>query len=119
MAPMCPSVRKIRWNTNPFVMSKIHFLPVRYGDCFVIECDKDGHHGIVVVDGGPKGGGAKLTAKLLEVGTPDLMMLTHYDDDHIKGLLQYFERCNETGRMPAREVWGNCIRGSKSYGFSL
>lgn len=90
-------------------MSKIHFLPVRYGDCFVIECDKDGHHGIVVVDGGPKGGGAKLTAKLLEVGTPDLMMLTHYDDDHIKGLLQYFERCNETGRMPAREVWGNCI----------
>lgn len=92
-------------------MSKIHFLPVRYGDSLVIECDRDGHHGVVVVDGGPKGGGAILEAKLLDIAapTPDLMMLSHYDEDHIYGLLQYFEKCREWGIMPAKEVWGNCI----------
>jgi len=36
-------------------MSKIHFLPVYHGDCFVIECDKGDHSGVVVVDGGPSG----------------------------------------------------------------
>ena len=59
-------------------MSKIHFLPVKYGDSFVIECDKGGNHGLVVVDGGPNGCGKILKAKLDELGErPDLMVLTH------------------------------------------
>ena len=91
-------------------MSKIHFLPVKYGDSFVIECDKGENHGIVVVDGGPNGCGKILQAKLEEVGTPDLMVLTHYDDDHIGGLTQYVKACKKAGVMPAREVWANCAK---------
>ena len=91
-------------------MSKIHFLPVKYGDSFVIECDKGEHHGVVVVDGGPNGCGKILQAKLDAVGTPDLMVLTHYDDDHIGGLTQYIKACRMAGRLPAREVWANCAK---------
>ena len=90
-------------------MSKIHFLPVKYGDSFVIECDQGLNHGLVVVDGGPNGCGKILKAKLDELHrTPDLMVLTHYDDDHIGGLIQYIKTCNKEGRKPAAEVWANC-----------
>ena len=89
-------------------MSKIHFLQVRFGDSFVIECDKGGNHGVVVVDGGPSGGGKILDAKLKELGViPDLMVLTHYDADHIAGLSQYVTKC--TLNVPAKETWANCI----------
>ena len=90
-------------------MSKIHFLPVKYGDSFVIECDKGGNHGLVVVDGGPNGCGKILKAKLDELGErPDLMVLTHYDDDHIGGLIQYIKTCMKEGMHPAEEIWANC-----------
>ena len=59
-------------------MSKIHFLQVKHGDSFVIECDKGGNHGIIAVDGGPKGYGKVLDAKIQELAVPDLMVLTHY-----------------------------------------
>ena len=97
-------------------MSKIHFLPVKYGDSFVIECDKGENHGVVVVDGGPNGCGSILQAKLDEVGTPDLMVLTHYDDDHIGGLIQYIKACRKEKKLPAREVWANCAKYAETTG---
>ena len=84
-------------------------MPVAHGDSFVIECDRGDQHGVVVVDGGPKSSGAALEAKLKEVGTPDLLVLTHYDDDHIKGLLEYVKSCQGTKTLPAKEVWANCV----------
>ena len=90
-------------------MSKIHFLPVRYGDSFIIECNKGGNQGLVVVDGGPNGCGNILRAKLEELHRkPDLMVLTHYDDDHIGGLIQYIKSCANFNELPAKEVWANC-----------
>ena len=89
-------------------MSKIHFLPVKNGDSFVIECDKGDQHGLVVVDGGPTGYGRVLVAEVEETGTPDLLVLTHYDDDHIGGLTQYINARIAQGKLPAKEVWANC-----------
>lgn len=94
-------------------MSRIHFLPVRYGDSFVIECDKGENHGVVVVDGGPSGGGSVLSAKLKEVGTPDLLVLSHYDDDHINGLFNYMKSCWMDGILSSREIWANCAGNIK------
>ena len=94
-------------------MSKIHFLPVRYGDSFVIECDKGENHGVVVVDGGPSGGSGVLMDKLDEVGTPDLLVLSHYDDDHINGLHKYMETCWKRNALSAREIWANCAGNVK------
>lgn len=89
-------------------MSKIHFLPVKNGDSFVIECDKGDRHGLVVVDGGPTGYGKVLVSKVEETRIPDLLVLTHYDDDHIGGLTQYINARTQQGRLPAKEVWANC-----------
>jgi len=89
-------------------MSKIHFLPVKYGDSFIIECDKEDKHGTVVVDGGPTGCGDILRGKVEETGIPDLLVLTHYDDDHIGGLTQYIKACQLDNILPAKEVWANC-----------
>ena len=89
-------------------MSKIHFLPVKNGDSFVIECDKGNQHGLVVVDGGPTGYGKVLQSKVEETGPPDLLVLTHYDEDHIGGLTQYINACMAKGVFPAKEVWANC-----------
>ena len=89
-------------------MSKIHFLQVKHGDAFIVECDRGGNHGVVVVDGGPVICSKAFMAKMEELETPDLMVLTHYDDDHIGGLLKYFGACWKAGRVPAKEVWANC-----------
>ena len=89
-------------------MSKIHFLPVRHGDAFIIECTQGDAHGLIVIDGGPMGCGHILQIKLKELGTPDLMVLTHYDDDHIGGILQLVGTCLDDNVILAKEVWANC-----------
>ena len=89
-------------------MSKIHFLPVKHGDAFILECEQGGAHGLIVVDGGPTGCGYVLKSKLVNMGIPDVMVLTHYDDDHIGGLLQLVNSCLDDHTLPAKEVWANC-----------
>ena len=89
-------------------MSKIHFLQVKYGDSFVIECNRGDNRGVIVVDGGPTGCGYVLQNKLKETGLPDLMVLTHYDDDHIGGILQVINTCRDEDTVLAKEIWANC-----------
>ena len=89
-------------------MSKIYFLPVKHGDAFIIECVRGDTQGVVVVDGGPRSCGFELKRKLNELGTPDLMVLTHYDEDHIGGILQLVDTCLDDNMIPAKEVWANC-----------
>lgn len=65
------------------------------------------YSGVVVVDGGPRSCGFELKRKLNELGTPDLMVLTHYDEDHIGGILQLVDTCLDDNMIPAKEVWAN------------
>ena len=102
-----------RTSINKKAMSKIHFLPVKHGDAFVLECSKEKNHGIIVVDGGPTGCGYVLQNTLNDSGTPDLMVLTHYDDDHIGGILQMINTCRDDNTIPAKEVWANCAGYAK------
>lgn len=89
-------------------MSKFYFLPVKHGDAFIIECNRGDTQGLIVVDGGPRCCGFKLIRKLNEMDTPDLMVLTHYDEDHIGGILQLVDTCLDDNTIPAKEVWANC-----------
>lgn len=89
-------------------MSKIHFLQVKHGDAFILECNRSDNNGIIVVDGGPSGCSYILSGKLKELGQPDLLILTHYDDDHIGGILQYIKECLYNGTLPSKEIWANC-----------
>ncbi len=88
--------------------NKIHFLQVKHGDAFVIECHRGDNHGVIVVDGGPTGCGYVLQNKIQQTGIPDLMILTHYDDDHIGGVLQWINTCRDNGTIPAKSIWANC-----------
>lgn len=90
------------------ITSKIFFLPAKYGDAFIIECVRGDAHGLVVVDGGPTGCAYLLQNQLKNLSTPDLMVLTHYDDDHIGGILQLVTTCLDNNTIPAKEVWANC-----------
>lgn len=89
-------------------MSKIFFLPVKHGDAFIIECNRGDVRGLIVVDGGPRSCGFKLKRELNKLGIPDLMVLTHYDEDHIGGILQLVDTCLDDHTIPAKEVWANC-----------
>lgn len=88
--------------------STIQILKANHGDAFIIDCYKGENHGVIVVDGGPSNMGGTLVQKFLRLGNIDLMVLTHFDDDHIGGIKKYVELWKEhPEQFPVREMWVN------------
>ena len=83
-------------------------LKALHGDAFILYCRKGNNNGIVVVDGGPVQDSFKIVNRLEELGTIDLMVLTHYDDDHIGGILAYVKKHRNDKPFPIKEMWVNC-----------
>ncbi len=83
-------------------------LKALHGDCFVMNCNKDGNNGIVVVDGGPHQDSYKIVKEIEMFNTIDLMVVTHFDDDHIGGILAYIDKHRNDRPFPVREMWINC-----------
>lgn len=91
-------------------MSKIRFLQVKYGDAFIIECSKDDKKGVIVVDGGPGSCRVEYIKKLKEYESIDLLVLTHFDEDHIGGVLSYIKAIKDSDPFPVKEMWvNNCL----------
>lgn len=86
----------------------IEMLQALHGDAFILHCRRGENKGIVVVDGGPNQNSRYVVERLDELGTIDLMILTHYDDDHIGGILAYIKKHKETRPFPIKEMWLNC-----------
>lgn len=86
----------------------IHILKALHGDAFVLKCKKGATCGIVVVDGGPNNDSRKIVEEYDKLGIIDLMVLTHYDLDHIGGILAYINKHKEDKPFPVREIWCNC-----------
>lgn len=77
---------------------KIEMLRANNGDCFFIRhIDRKGDKHNIIIDGGPAKAFYVNEAVLKKVSTEgiDLMILTHADDDHIGGLLKFFEKNGE------------------------
>jgi len=72
-------------------------LDVKDGDAIIIQASKEGEHLIVVIDGGDRGHGAKVLKEVqqccenLGKEGPDLVVCTHYDSDHIAGIITLIE----------------------------
>jgi beta-lactamase superfamily II metal-dependent hydrolase len=89
-------------------MANIEILKALHGDAFILHCKKDSSKGIVVVDGGPNKDSKKIVEKFDQLCIIDLMILTHYDDDHIGGILKFVREHANDMPFPVKEMWLNC-----------
>ena len=69
---------------------KIHFLDVGQGACALIE--SDGHY--MLIDGGGRDSSSFTVSYLAQLGIEkfDYMVATHFDEDHIAGLIGVFNK---------------------------
>ena len=67
---------------------EIQLLPAEYGDAIIIKTMAEGNPFTIVVDGGPKGTSDEIAQIYKDLGHIDLMILTHFDEDHIMGLIK-------------------------------
>ncbi len=90
--------------------SSVKMLPVGHGDAFIINCFKGDSRGVVVVDGGPQMRPVDdaFQSSVDAFSCIDLMVLSHIDDDHISGILDYIERHKSESPFPVKEIWANC-----------
>lgn len=86
----------------------IRILKALHGDAFVLKCKKGEICGTVVVDGGPNRDSHKIVEEYDKLDAIDLMVLTHYDLDHIGGILAYIKKHKDDKPFPVREIWCNC-----------
>ena len=86
----------------------IQILKALHGDAFVLHCKKGEAEGVVVVDGGPHADSQNVISVFDSIGVIDLMVLTHYDLDHIGGIIDFVERHKNDKPFPVKEIWCNC-----------
>lgn len=85
---------------------KIYPLKAAHGDALVVETVQEGCTFRIVIDGGPEVTAENISDYYLGLGHIDLLVLTHYDADHISGLLQFFTNIKKKGFID--NVWANC-----------
>ncbi len=89
----------------------IKCLKAEHGDAFIITVAQGDELHYIVVDGGPSSKFCieEVVDALKAIPFVDLMILTHFDDDHIAGLLAYLEAYKDT-TLPVKEIWANCSK---------
>ncbi len=85
---------------------KLKILPVFQGDAIVIDCIQDDFK--IMVDTGTKRAYSRgiLKSEIDKTDKFDLLILTHTDEDHIGGLIKYFED-REREKNVFKKVWFN------------
>jgi hypothetical protein len=88
----------------------IEMLPVRLGDCLLVECHRPPlRPWRMLIDGGPPDCWPVVRERLARLPADDrridLVVVTHIDSDHIGGLLPLFETGLDA--VPVGEVWFN------------
>lgn len=87
--------------------TKIQMLKADIGDAFIVEIVEGERTFTMVVDGGPKASLLTVKRAFESLEHIDLMVLTHYDSDHIKGILEYLTtRPEQVARID--KFWLNC-----------
>lgn len=92
------------------MQSYIEILKANHGDAFVVHAYKGGNSGIIVIDGGPDQSRIAVNRMLSSFQWIDLMILTHYDHDHISGINTYISQHVGDESFPVKEVWANCAK---------
>lgn len=94
-------------------------LPAQYGDCLLLHYGTDAKPGLVLIDGGPGGvweDSLEPRLKALAASRAgfkiNLMMVSHIDDDHVVGLVDFTgawlkHPAGQPWPYPVREAWHN------------
>ena len=88
-------------------MLKVYPLHAAHGDALIVEAETDEGFFKIVVDGGPNETAVAISERYLSLGHIDLLVLTHYDADHITGLIHFFKQLEGEKRI-VDKVWANC-----------
>lgn len=97
-------------------------LAARHGDCLLLHFGPADAPGTILIDGGPSqvyGKSLKPRLKVLKEKRPggpfaiDLMMVSHIDDDHIRGIIDFTEEWRDAKTdhrpwdWPVKQLWHN------------
>ena len=104
-------------------MLHLRVVQARYGDCLILECGYGKRRRYVLIDGGPtlvyK---PYLRAELSKIaqsgGKISLMVLTHVDNDHVVGLLEFIQElkaASQANQAPLIEVMGMWHNGFSKF----
>lgn len=104
------SVRLAHALQNNVKRMEILNLLAEHGDAFVIKTLSSGNPYTIVVDGGPGSTDELISSYYRRLGFIDLMILTHFDEDHIAGLKNYVKAYKDS-KLPVGRFWGNCAQG--------
>lgn len=85
----------------------LRMLKARHGDAFIFECEKDEKVFVMVIDSGSKLCVKEIVPILKHLPQIDLLILTHYDEDHISGFIEYFKQYPDDV-LKIKEYWCNC-----------
>ena len=97
--------------------STIKILPALHGDAFILDLYKGDSHGIVIVDSGPSIAGRKILKEFYNYDKIDLMVISHFDDDHIAGIKRYAQEvCIKSKDWNVSHMW---VNNSKDYPVEL
>lgn len=90
----------------------IEMLPAKFGDAFILHCRKGENTGVIIVDGGPNACGRNIVNQFKQIPKIDLMVLSHFDDDHIAGIKKFMcdFRLDPTDSFIVKRFWGNCAK---------
>jgi beta-lactamase superfamily II metal-dependent hydrolase len=102
----------------------IEALPAKHGDCLLLHYGSEEAPGLILIDGGPsRTWRTSLEPRLKAIRAKrgdrfaiDLLMVSHIDDDHVVGLVEFTKAWREAkgdGQRwpyPVREIWHNSFR---------
>jgi beta-lactamase superfamily II metal-dependent hydrolase len=106
------------WFVNSRTGLRLHVIQAEFGDCLLVECPDRGRAKHILVDGGPAGTYAAslrtvLTGLARRGASVDLAVLSHIDNDHVLGLLDYLHELRNVrtqrrrGLPEVRALWHN------------
>ena len=82
-------------------------LKAKHGDAIIVKFESKTKLYTFVIDGGPSETAEEIADVYDNLGYIDIIILTHYDENHISGLIEFFSRHKNDKNERVGQVWVN------------